>query len=84
LRLLKKTKEFGEQANLLEGDYQQLYEENSEDALLQLGLQSLTSSMRQEKPAGHPQIEFAGIKMPKLDLTKIYAGREMQTLALIK
>jgi hypothetical protein len=40
--------------------------------------------MRQEKPAGHPQIEFAGIKMPKLDLTKIYAGREMQTLALIK
>ena len=34
LRLLKKTKEFGDQADLLESDYKQLYSENAEDALL--------------------------------------------------
>jgi len=30
------------------------------------------------------KIDYQGIEMNKLDFTKIYAGREMQTLQMIK
>lgn len=40
--------------------------------------------MRGKENKTKDQIEYGGIKIPKLDLTKIYASREMQTLALLK
>ena len=58
--LLKKTEEFGEQAVLLEKEYEKLFEDNDDDniVVLETGERKKTET-----------VEKCGVRIPKLDFT---------------
>lgn len=69
LKLLKKTSEFGEQASVLEKEYEKLFDEND----IQLNYLD-SDDKKQGKEA--EIIEKCGVKMKKLDLSTINNQRE--------
>ena len=70
LKLLKKTSEFGEQAEKLEQEYERLFSTDNKSDPLQA---FLLDSRNKENEA----IEKGGVRIPKLDLTSIYIQREV-------
>ena len=65
LKLLKKTKEFGDQASKLEMEYDRLFNNDSKGDTLEAFL--IDSSAKRGQV-----IERGGVKIPKLDLSSIY------------
>lgn len=65
LKLLKKTKEFGDQAAKLELEYDKLFnQENGSDNIASLIIDSNNKEVE--------MIDKGGVKIPKLDLSSIY------------
>jgi len=64
---LKKTNEFGEQASLLEKEYEKLFDENNiHDPIMTLVNQDSSAEKTDKQPEF---IEKCGVKFPKLDFT---------------
>ncbi len=72
LKLLKKTKEYGEQASRLELEYDRLFKE---DQRLGISVENLVVDSNDKREP--EMIEKSGVKMPKLDFTSIYIQREV-------
>lgn len=67
LKLLKKTKEYGEQASRLELEYDRLFKE---DQRLGISVENLVVDSNEKREP--EMIEKSGVKMPKLDFTSIF------------
>lgn len=74
LKLLKKTKEYGEQAARLELEYERLYKE---DQRLGISVENLVVDTEDRRKEPELIDKGNGIKIPKLDFTSIYIQREV-------